>query len=171
MGGGEVDGVTVIVDNTVLSNFASVGRLDLLAEGLGGLGATTEAVLREFRSGIEKGHLAQASLGWLPVLPLTAEEATTCRVISLRLGAGEASCLAAAQHRGLCVATDDGDARRYARQTGVPVSGTVGILVSLVTHRHTTLGEANVLLAQMAKTGYRSPLSDLAPLLGPGYAA
>lgn len=61
--------------------------------------------------------------------------------------------------------TDDSDARRYARQSGIPVTGTLGILVRLVQKRLLSLDEANLLLAEMVKYGYYSPVTDLSLLL------
>lgn len=104
------------------------------------------------------------SLDWLPVLALSPEEQATFQLIHWSLGAGEASCLAVAQHRRLRVVTDDGDARRYAQRTGISVSGTLGILAHLVRIHALTLQEGNALLAEMMQHGYRAPVADLSVL-------
>jgi|YNPMSStandDraft_1061717.scaffolds.fasta_scaffold77520_2 predicted nucleic acid-binding protein len=165
---GEVDAgheqIDILLNCTVLSNFALVGRLDLLQTAVGGRAATTEAVIQEFNAGIALGYFPQVSLEWLPVLPLSPEEQATYQQIHPRLGAGEASCLAVAHHRGLKVATDDGDSRRYAQRTGIAISGTLGILVQLVRSNILTLQEGNAILAAMIQQGYRAPEADLSAL-------
>ncbi|BCW97036.1 MAG: hypothetical protein WHS44_05265 [Fimbriimonadales bacterium] len=157
--------ITILLNCTVLSNFAVVNRLDLLQSAARGQAATTEVVIDEFNEGVVLGYFAPASLDWLPVLTLSPEERVTFHRLRIRLGAGEASCFAVAHHRGLRVATDDSDARRYAQRAGIPVSGTLGILAQLVRSRVITLEEGNALLAEMVQRGYRAPLTDLSTLL------
>ena len=159
---GQID---ILLNNTVLSNFAQVHRLSLLETAASGRAATTEAVLEEFNEGIALGYFQAVALDWLPVVSLSPEEQQTFQLIHLRLGAGEASCLAMAQHRGMRVATDDRDARRYAQRTGIPVSGTLGILVHLVGTQTINLQEANAILAGMIQHGYRAPVTDLSTLV------
>jgi len=154
-----------VLNCTVLSNFALVRQLHLLRIAGEGKAATTEEVAREFQSAIEMGYFAPISIEWLTVLSLSEAELFTFEVIHRRLGAGEASCLAIAQHRGMMVWTDDRDARRYARQAGIAVTGTLGILVRLVEKNVISQAEANAMLALMVQHGYRSPLKDLSVLL------
>jgi predicted nucleic acid-binding protein len=45
----------ILVDNTVLSNFALVDELPLLKQFCKGLGATSEYVLSEFEKGVQEG--------------------------------------------------------------------------------------------------------------------
>jgi predicted nucleic acid-binding protein len=47
----------LLLDNTVLSNFALVDRIDLLADALGSQVATTLQVIDEFNDGIARGRL------------------------------------------------------------------------------------------------------------------
>jgi predicted nucleic acid-binding protein len=154
-----------VLNCTVLSNFALVRQLHLLRIAGEGKAATTEEVAKEFQSAIEMGYFAPITIEWLTVLPLSEAELFTFEVIHRRLGAGEASCLAIAQHRGMMVWTDDRDARRYARQSGIAVTGTLGILVRLVQTNVISQAEANAMLALMVQHGYRSPLKDLSVLL------
>ena len=77
------------------------------------------------------------------------------------LDIGEAACLALALSRGYALMTDDLIARREARRLGVPLSGTIGALISLMDDQLLTLAEANRLLRQMIVMGYRSPLQSL----------
>ncbi|MBI3952080.1 MAG: DUF3368 domain-containing protein [Acidobacteria bacterium] len=149
--------IDILLNNTVLSNFAQVHRINLLEVAASGRAAMTEAVLEEFNKGIALGYFQDISLDWLPVLSLSPEEQQTFQLIQLRLGAGEASCLAIAHHRGMRVATDDMDARRHAQRSGIPISGTLGILVYLVGNHIINLQEANAILAEMIQHGYRAP--------------
>jgi hypothetical protein len=47
----------VLLDNTVLSNFALVERPDLLRVAVGTVAATTTDVMSEFGAGVEQGRL------------------------------------------------------------------------------------------------------------------
>lgn len=68
-------------------------------------------------------------------------------------------------HQGYRVFTDDRDARKMARQMGIPISGTFGLLVRLVDQGTLSLTDADALLSQMIAAGYRAPLTSLATLL------
>jgi len=81
------------------------------------------------------------------------------------LGAGERSCLAVALHRQGLLVSDDLDARRAAREHGIPKTGTVGILVLYVRRGYLSREEANALLTEMIALGYRSPVASLDSLL------
>ena len=151
----------ILLDNTVLSNFALVARIDLLATGMGGATATPSQVMHEFRDGIARGRLPDTRLAWLEVVELSAEEQRLFEGLAARLNAGEAACLAIAIRRGGRILTDDRDARKLAAQYKVPVSGTIGVLLRLVQIGTLTLPEANDLLGQMIEYGYRSPVSRL----------
>ena len=81
------------------------------------------------------------------------------------LGTGEASCLAVARERGYRLATDDKDARRLARQLGISLTGTVGILAILFKKGELPLVEGDRLLQAMVAAGYRAPLVTLEDML------
>jgi predicted nucleic acid-binding protein len=81
------------------------------------------------------------------------------------LGAGERSCLAVAISRSGALASDDLLARRWARQHGVEVTGTVGILLACARRGYLAPEQANTLLAAMIAAGYRSPVESLDALL------
>lgn len=98
---------------------------------------------------------------WLRVLDLTSEEMITCHEWIPPLDIGEAACLALAHFRSFGFLTDDRVARREARRLGVPVSGTLGLLRSLVDDGFISLTEANALLQKMIATGYRSPIDSV----------
>lgn len=154
----------LLLDNTVLSNFALVNRIELLTKALGNQVATTPQVIDEFKDGIARGRLPETRLDWIEILDIEAEEESLFREIMVRLNAGEASCLAVAARRNGRVLTDDRDARKLAAQLKIPVSGTLGILLRLVQIDVLTTPEANEFLGQMIAAGYRSPVEKLEDL-------
>lgn len=154
----------LLLDNTVLSNFALVKRIELLTQALGNRAATTPQVIGEFDNGVTKGRLPETRLDWLEIVDLATEEESLFRELSARVNVGEASCLAASAQRNGRVLTDDRDARKLAAQLKIPVSGTLGILLRLVQIDVLTLPEANELLGQMIAAGYRSPVEKLEDL-------
>lgn len=81
----------------------------------------------------------------------------------LRLGDGETEALVIAVSRGWTVATDDGPARKKfaAHNPATLVTGTVGLLRTLVQVRAVARKEAMQLLALMRKRGGRLPDEDL----------
>jgi predicted nucleic acid-binding protein len=155
----------ILLDNTLLSNFALVERPDLIRLALGETAATTEEAFAEFRLGEQLGRLPHGDWSWLPVFQLNEAERAIYSQLREHLNAGEAACLAMASVRGYRVFTDDRDAREVAVQMQVPVSGTLGLLVRLIGQSHLTLVDANDLLHRMIVAGYRSPISDLGEIL------
>ncbi len=149
----------VLIDNTVLSNFAKVNRLDLLKRAFEKL-YVTEQVLEEFKLGIERGVLPNISLDF-EVLKLEGEEIELYNSLRAKLGKGEASCLAIAKSRNMKFLTDDSDARKAANILGVPVSGTIGVLVRCIERNIISKEEGNKILKEMIAKGFYSPISDL----------
>jgi len=149
----------ILLDTTVLSNFAHIRRPDLLQLALPEA-TTTPQVMMELQAGITAGHLPDCDWQWVAVVTLTAKEEGHLAHIRLILDDGEASCIAVALTRGSILFTDDLDARRYARRRGIRVSGTLGVLSILLKERHLTVVEANVLLQEAIDHGYRSPVKS-----------
>ena len=136
-----------LLDNTVLSNFALVGRPELLQSALSETGATVREVLVEYEAGLHVGRLPPVDWSWLSVLEISETERAMYERFQARLGRGEAACLALAAVRGHRVVTDDRTAREMAMQMRIPISGTVGLLVRLVDLKRLSLSEADDLLA------------------------
>jgi predicted nucleic acid-binding protein len=153
----------LLLDNTVLSNFALIARIDLLTKAMEGQISTTHQVIVEFNDGIARGRLPKTSLDWLEVVSVGAEEALYQELLE-HINAGEASRLTVAAYRGGRVLTDERDARKLAAQLKIPVSGTLGALQRLVQNHAISLSEANELLGQMIAYGYRSPVNKLEDL-------
>jgi predicted nucleic acid-binding protein len=155
----------ILLDTTVLSNFAHIEGLDLLRLALPDA-ATTPQVVTELERGIASGHLPACDLEWLEVVQLTSSEEARLTHVRLILGDGEASCIAVALGRKGSLFSDDLDARRYARRQGIRVSGTLGVLSLLVEEGHLTVAEADDCLQGMIAHGYRSPVRSLLNLSG-----
>jgi predicted nucleic acid-binding protein len=101
----------VLLDNTALTNFALVGRPDLVLDLWGPDCATTTAVMTEYQAGIASRGLPAHSWDDLIQLTLQPAEQTFADQLPPQLGSGERSCIAIAIHRqGLCVC-DDAKAR------------------------------------------------------------
>jgi predicted nucleic acid-binding protein len=96
---------------------------------------------------------------------MEAEEMRFFGNLPSNLHKGEASCLAIAKHRGWQFLTDDQAARRASARFSIPLSGSIGCLALTVEHSILELDEANVLLDEWIKLGFRSPVSDLTPLI------
>lgn len=151
----------LLLDNTVLSNFALVGRTDLLPIALPLNVSTTPQVMDEFRTGVERGKLPPTNLGWIETVRLNDRERMLFEQHLIRVNSGEAACLAVAECRNGRILTDDRDARKLAAQLKIPVSGTLGILLKLVQMGELSLNQANDILRQLIVKGYRSPVDRL----------
>ena len=157
--------MTVLLDNTVLSNFSIVCRPDLVRRAFVEQVGATDQVLQEMEDGVAIGKIPACDWDWLARVTLTPAEQVRFETLHEYLGEGDASCLAAARERGDRLATDDKDARRLALQLGISVTGTIGILAMLVKQGQISLVEGDRLLQDMAAAGYRSPLLTLADVL------
>ncbi len=155
----------ILLDNTVLSNLALVGQMDLVFRLWAGRVASTPEVLSEYEDAARAGLLPPHAWTDLPVVELTTQEVAMSKTFSRRLGRGERSCLAVAHLRGGLFASDDADARAAARRLGIRVTGTLGILALTVRRELLTLAQANALLADMVAAGYRSPMERLDTLV------
>lgn len=155
----------VLLDNTVLTNFALVNRPDLVLDLWGSGSATTSAVITEYQAGVTSRGLPVDI--WAPMLQLTPNsvEKDFAERWSPKLGSGERTCLAIAVHRKGMLACDDAEARREAQRFGLHITGSIGILVLNVRQGRLTRSQANALLEEMIVLGYRSPVPTLDDLL------
>jgi predicted nucleic acid-binding protein len=167
--------VKTLTNTTVVSNFAAVGRLDLLKRVHGYLYVPNQ-VYEEILDGLEEGDgfytaiedqiYPLAEKGWMELVSMSDdEEFRIFQSLPRRLHHGEASCLAIARHRGWALLSDDKLARRLAKSMGIMVSGTLGVLTRAVRGQFLTVEEADKLLRDMVARGYRSPFHSLEQLL------
>lgn len=121
-----------VLNTTVLSNFAAIDRIDLVAD-LAGICAVPE-VERELDAGVQTHPYLQPALDALhdtiPVAPISETVANREDVVRSRLDPGEAQAFALADTHDGQLLTDDGDARTFAKQQGVTVVGSVGVLLT-----------------------------------------
>ncbi len=156
----------ILIDNTVLSNFALVGELILLEDYCQGKGATTDYVLTEFEIGVKDGIFINTKLDWLKKLvSIDVKEQSFFETLSKRLGKGESSCLAIAIYRGYDLLSDDMTVRKIAMREGVRLSGSIGVLLELIRIDRITLEKGNTILRGFVKHGYFSPLDNLNELV------
>lgn len=149
-----------LADTTVLNNFAQVRRTDLLRWAYPDLSAPIP-VWNELELGVRRGLVPAGDWSWLNILDLTEEEQARAEEIGRELGAGEAACIAAAVSRGFLMLSDDWRARELGRSLGLEVSGSLGVLDRLVLKDALSLEEADALLTEMVRRGFRSPYRSL----------
>jgi predicted nucleic acid-binding protein len=167
-----------IANTTVISNFASIKRLDLLQQFKGKIYLSTH-VLDEVKTGLHQGYTFYTDFeqvifpfsptGWLHLTGVYTEaEMRLLGELSETLHSGEASSLAIAYSRHWTFLSDDKAARAVSKRLQIPVSGTLGVLLYFIKHHRLGLDEANELLQQMKLNGYYSPISSLTEYLSPG---
>jgi predicted nucleic acid-binding protein len=160
-------GTPLLLDATVLNNFLKVDRLTILCQLFPTSLRVPAQVYDELKAGGLDAPIREAvGEGWLGlVTPESGREARLYGEYAETLGAGEAAGLAISICRGWALATDDRAARRAARAADIPLTGSVGILIAAVRAGALTPPEANRLLQQMQRHGYRFPLKNLEGLL------
>lgn len=159
----------IVVDTTVLSNFASTDSISFLIAVLESP-MVVPAVRDELKRGLDTGHdyldtAVDALSDELPVRPLSSDRDS--QHIRERLNLGEAeSLLAAIEHDGT-LATDDLAARKVADQRDVPVTGSIGLLVLGIEHDHIDRETADEWLdTWREQRGYYAPVESVTEILG-----
>ncbi len=158
----------IIFDCCCISNFVLSESLFILENFYSQSAYITNFVLAEIMKGIQLGHKdlmkVREALGkrWLKEVVLRSKkEKSLYETLSVSLGLGEASSIAAAKMRGYIFACDDRAARREAGLLDVRLIGTVGILSKAVRQRAINLSEGNRILTKMVHTGFYSPVKSL----------
>jgi hypothetical protein len=131
----------------------------------------TDFVAAEILRGIQAGHARLGALpkavqaGWLKEIGVrTGKERELFKTLSVSLGLGEASSIAVAKRRGFRFASDDRVARAEAARLGVPLTGTLGILVKAARGGICDLRTADAYLLKMIESGFFSPVRSLGKL-------
>ncbi len=145
-----------VIDNTVLSNFAVVGKIKLLHEILKCGAFTTKEVETEFRY---KRSFRGIKIKFDVVRTNARDLEDFERVLQLTgpkgLHSGEISCiLSVINGKADTVLTDDNLARKYCKREGIEVHGTVFVLVLAVKEKILTLDQAENILKEMKEKGY-----------------
>jgi predicted nucleic acid-binding protein len=115
-----------VSNTTPLINLVGVGLLDLLPGIYGGV--TIASIVRdEYTAGKTPTDPDLDSLSWLQIVPAVLLNSS----LPPQLGAGEAATLSLAQTlNARAVLLDEAYGRRLARQMGLPVVGTLGVLLA-----------------------------------------
>lgn len=157
----------VVSDTTPLLHLARAGLLHLVP-GVHGEVRVPRTVWRELVDGcpdaLEVVHLIHAkAVGWLRVED-GAEETDAYAELVGSVDEGEAAAIALAEHlhAGLLL-VDDRDGREAAADRGLPIRGTLGIL--LEAKRARVLDEVRPALAALLETGLRVSLELQAEVL------
>ena len=123
-----------VLNTTVLSNFASVDRVDVLA-AISGV-CTVPVVREELEAGVADhpylGPAVDAVEESIPVAPISETVANRETIVRGHLDPGEAQAFALADVQDGRLLTDDGDARSFSKEQGVVVVGSVGVLLATI---------------------------------------
>jgi len=162
----------IVFDTCVLSNFALAGALGIMERLYRDRAHITDFVAAEILRGIQAGYARLGAIpkavrsGWLKETGLgSGKEKGLFETLSVSLGLGEASSIAIAKRRGFRFASDDRVARAEAARLGVPLTGTLGVLVKAARGGICDLRAADAHLGKMIEAGFFSPVRSLGKLL------
>jgi len=157
-----------VLNTTVLSNFAHVDEVELLFD-LPRV-VTVAAVREELEDGAESHPYLTSAIAALdagiPVFSPSDTEEETETALLKTLDPGEAQALAVTEVVDGILVTDDGDARRTAKQRDVEITGSIGLLVRFVDNGRISPETADSHLKRwIDEAGFRSPSRDFAVFL------
>lgn len=110
----------------------------------------TEAVQQGMRRGSSDAHSIQSHIKQLH-WEISAPQTDTLPDLPIRLGAGEQSAIALALHLpDSLLLIDDELARSTARQMGLKMRGTIGVLIEAYEHAFLTWDQTDLLLQEIA---------------------
>jgi predicted nucleic acid-binding protein len=134
MTGSEIPANPSVLNTTVLSNFAYIDQLWVVT-GLSGICAVP-VVREELENGVNDHPYLQSALDTLddeiPIAAISDTVANREAVVGGHLDPGEAQAFALADAADGRLLTDDGDARSFAKDQGVTVVGSVGVLLAAI---------------------------------------
>jgi predicted nucleic acid-binding protein len=152
----------VVLDTSVLSNFALTDDLDLLGE-IPARFVTVEAVDGELRTGIERGcEFLGRAIGAVEVIDIEGEPGDDLDSLDW----GESYAIQAAREQDGTIVLDDGPARDRADDLGVPLTGSIGLMIRLVRDGTISEAEANEIHRWWIEEGrFRSPVESITEAL------
>jgi predicted nucleic acid-binding protein len=134
MTGDDIPANPSVLNTTVLSNFAYIDQLWVVAD-LSGI-CTVPVVREELEHGVDDHPYLQSALDTLDdeiqVATISDTVANREAVVSDHLDPGEAQAFALADAEDGRLLTDDEDARSFAKDQGVIVVGSVGVLLAAI---------------------------------------
>ena len=165
MTGGDVPPNPRVLNTTVLSNFAYIDELWVVS-GLSGI-CTVPVVREELENGVDDHPYLQTALDILDDKIPTARISDTVSnreaVVRDYLDPGEAQAFALADAHDGRLLTDDGDARSFAKEQGVTVVGSVGVLLAAINAGKITEETADEWLSTwIDEIGYYVPYRNIA---------
>lgn len=162
----------VILDATVLSNYASTDSVTWLATILDDL-QTVPAVRTELKQGREVGYaylehaldvLESGRIGIAETAPEQLQQ--DYPEVQTRLDPGEAEALVAAHTAGGTLVTDDGPARTLAADYDIALTGSIGLLVRGVVLEELTVEKADEWLTTwIEERNYYAPVDSVTAAL------
>ena len=153
-----------VLNTTVLSNFASIDQVDLLAS-LASI-CTVPVVQEELEDGVDDHPFLRPAVNavgeGIPVAPISVTVANRDAVTRGYLDPGESQAFALADVHNGRLLTDDGDARQFAKDQGVTVVGSVGVLLTAIDAEKIDDATANGWLQTwIDEFGYRVPYRNI----------
>jgi predicted nucleic acid-binding protein len=143
---------TLVVNASPLILLSRINRLDLLTS-LAKLLVVPEAVAGEIQAGFHRDETADRIKNFSSILQV-ADRPVPDRIRLWDLGAGESQVLAHGLERpGAEVVLDDLAARRCARSLGLPMIGTLGVVI-LCRHRG-VISAARPIIVKLYEAGLR----------------
>ncbi len=157
-----------VLNTTAPSNFAYIDRMELL-EALPRV-CTVPAVQSELRAGVDSYPYLQRALDsigeTISIVELDEIVDGAMITVASRLDPGETQAFAVADIYDGTLVTDDGPARTLARDTGVAVTGSIGVLIRAVEDDRLSEAAADRWLKQwIDETDYRAPSREFADYL------
>jgi predicted nucleic acid-binding protein len=131
----------IVSDTSCLILFYKIGELDLLKKLFGKL-HITDSVLKEFNQKIPD---------WIEVVELTTD---LQKGLSSYLDKGEATAISlAAEHENSLLIIDEIKGRKAAKEMGISVTGSLGVLVAAKNKGH--IQTVKPLIEKIQKTNFR----------------
>jgi len=160
-----------IFDTTCLNYFALTGQLHLLETRYGNQAYIPREVLSEIEDGIKNHPQLRKILGvgWLKILRLEEpEDLIDFERLLMRWGKeernrGEAATIILAKRFGLVAVIDERVGRATAKEFGLEITGTLGIIARMVRESVLSEDEGWTIHQDMVSInpgGLRSPISD-----------
>ena len=134
----------VISNTSCLIALSNIGRLDVLRSLYGTISVTPEVA----------GEFGEALPDWISVVPVSDPSKTKLIQQTLDLGESSTVALAIEQADSLLI-LDDGKARRFAKNMGLSMTGTLGIIVKA--SQTGLIEDVAVVLAEFRQYGFRIP--------------
>lgn len=161
-----------IFDTVSLLNLADGDLLDYVEVMYGTQACVPYAVVEEILAGVPIhanavlcANSLQREIPFPRIIPTNESIPNLLAQLNLPLGAGEATAIVITYQLTATLVSDDRKARQIAKQLGIAVTGTLGVLVKLVQMDIITVEQANHALDIMRSSGFFSPVRTIDELI------